>query len=667
MPVNLIVICNNQFSLLSSVTVFYWLLVAKFHKLLIKIKTRLTIDFGKLVAANREIPMNKNILAVAIAAVVALSACNDKDITNNVSNKNTSITEAPESATQSEAERYNQMADSYFKDLLALEPIYATYVGVNDYNDQFGGSLTPAYLKQRHELNSRYLKQAKSIDVEQLPENLALSFDMFIYDRHMDLVAESYPEYLMPMNQFYSTVISMIQLGSGESAQPFKTEEDYQNWLGRLKGFINWTVLAQSQMDEGIKSKVVLPKVLVERIIPQLDAQLVSSPSESLFYAPINALPDDFSEAEKKAITDEYSVLIEADLLPALTQLRNYFNETYLPHARASDGWWGLPNGKEWYQSLANSHTTTKMSVDEIHQIGLSEVKRILTEMDVVREQVKFEGDLTAFFASLGSEPEYFFSERQGLIDGYMSLKDDINKELPKYFNVMPKADYVVKPVESFREQSAAGASYQSPAVDGSRPGVFYINTYNLKAQPKWGMTTLSLHEAAPGHHFQIAIKQELTGIPEFQRFQGYTAFEEGWALYAEYLGIEMGLFNDPYQYFGKLSDEMLRAMRLVVDTGLHAKGWSREQAIQYMKDNSPMAESDIVAEVERYMAIPGQALSYKIGQLTILKLRADAEEQLGEKFDLKGFHDQILTTGSLPMAVMEKKIARWVETELAK
>ncbi len=603
---------------------------------------------------------------MAVSSLMLLQACSEPQTSVPTSQK-TPAEKTEQTEQKTAADIYNEMADNYFKDVLALEPIYATYVGVNDYNDQFGGSLTEEYLKQRHELNSRYLKQAKSLDVESLPENLKLSFDMFIYDRHMDLVAESYPEHFMPMNQFYSTVISMIQLGSGESAQPFSTVEDYQNWLGRLKGFIQWTSLAQARMDEGIKSKVVLPKVLVERIIPQLDAQLVTSADESLFYAPINSFPDEFTAEEKAALTSEYAALITAELLPALTQLRNYFNDTYLPHARASDGWWGLPNGKEWYQSLANSHTTTTMPVDEIHQIGLSEVKRILTEMDSVREQVKFEGDLTAFFASLGSEPQYFFSERQGLIDGYMALKNDINKELPKYFNIMPKADYVVKPVESFREKSAAGASYQSPAVDGSRPGVFYINTYNLKAQPKWGMTTLSLHEAAPGHHFQIAIKQELTGIPEFQRFQGYTAFEEGWALYAEYLGIEMGLFKDPYQYFGKLSDEMLRAMRLVVDTGLHAKGWSREQAIQYMKDNSPMAESDIVAEVERYMAIPGQALSYKIGQLTILKLRADAEAKLGERFDLKAFHDQILTTGSLPMAVMEKKIARWIESELAK
>ncbi|MXR69038.1 DUF885 family protein [Shewanella sp. JBTF-M18] len=609
--------------------------------------------------------MNKTLLALTISALVAMVGCSDKETSASQVNNSAPATEqavAPQ--VQSAEQEYLALVDRYFKDMLKLEPMYATFVGVNDYNDQFGGDLTEEYLKARHELNSRYLKEVKAIDRSALPESLQLSYDMFSYDRNMALVSETFPSYFMPMNQFYSTVITMVQLGSGESAQPFNTVKDYENWLSRLTGFIKWTKLAQARMDEGIASKAVLPRVLVERIIPQLDAQLVEQAKDSLFYAPITNLPESFSEEEKQKLTQQYSDLISKELIPALASLKQYFQETYLPVARASDGWWGLPNGKVWYQHLANAHTTTTMPVDEIHQIGLNEVARILSEMDKVREQVGFKGDLKAFFASLSSEPQYFFSERQGLIDGYMVLKDKINAVLPNYFNVMPKADYVVKPVESFREQSAAGASYEAPAVDGSRPGVFYINTYNLKAQPKWGMTTLSLHEAAPGHHFQIAIKQELTGVPEFQRFSGYTAFEEGWALYAEYLGIEMGLFEDPYQYFGKLSDEMLRAMRLVVDTGLHAKGWSREQAIQYMKDNSPMAETDIIAEVERYMAIPGQALSYKVGQLKILALRAEAEEALGDKFDLKGFHDQILTSGSLPMAVMEQKIHRWIKAQ---
>jgi len=609
--------------------------------------------------------MNKTWLALSVSLLLAAQGCSEGSTVSSVSETTSESSAAV--MPQSAAEQYLAMTDNFFNDLLKLEPIYATFVGVNDYNDQFGGALTEEYLKARHDLNSRYFSQAKSIDEDKLPAALKLSYDMFIYDRNMALIGETYPEYFLPINQFYSTVFTMIQLGSGESAQPFNTVKDYQNWLGRLRGFINWTKLAQQRMDEGIASKVVLPRVLVERIIPQLDAQLVTGAENSLFYSPINVLPEGFTADQKSQLTAEYTQLIDTELLPAMTQLRDYVNNIYLPNSRASDGWWGLPNGKDWYQHLANKHTTTTLPVDEIHQIGLSEVARILSEMDKVREQVGFKGDLNAFFASLSSEPEYFFTDKQDLIDGYTSIKKRINSVLPQYFDVMPTADYIVKPVESFREKSAAGASYEAPAVDGSRPGIFYINTYNLNAQPKWGMTTLSLHEAAPGHHFQIAIKQELTDVPEFQRFQGYTAFEEGWALYAEYLGVEMGVFNDPYQYFGKLSDEMLRAMRLVVDTGLHAKGWSREQAIQYMKDNSPMAESDIIAEVERYMAIPGQALSYKVGQLTILRLRADAEKALGDKFDLKGFHDQLLTTGSLPMAVMENKIAAWIKAESVK
>ncbi|PBQ25411.1 DUF885 domain-containing protein [Shewanella algae] len=605
--------------------------------------------------------MKKGFLLCSI--ILALSACSKEESTLVTQPQ---AEQQPAAAMAQTAEQaYLAMVDQFFKDYLKLEPIYATFVGVNDYNDTFGGDLSEAYLKQRHELNSRYAAQAKTIDRQALPEQLQLSYDMFVYDRDMALVDETFPSRFMPISQFYSTVITMVQLGSGESAQPFNTPQDYANWQQRVKGFVKWTELAKQRMDEGIASKVVLPRVLVERLIPQLQAQLVDTPQDSIFYAPVTKMPESFNAAERALIEQEYQQMISQELLPAIASLKQYFEQTYLPASRATDGWWALPNGKVWYQHLANAHTTTTMAVDDIHQIGLKEVARILDEMDKVRQQVGFEGDLKAFFASLSSEPEHFFSDKQGLIDGYMVLKDKINAVLPGYFNVMPKADYVVKPVESFREKSAAGASYEAPAVDGSRPGVFYINTYNLKAQPKWGMTTLSLHEAAPGHHFQIAIKQELQGVPEFQRFSGYTAFEEGWALYAEYLGIEMGLFEDPYQYFGKLSDEMLRAMRLVVDTGLHAKGWSREQAIQYMKDNSPLAESDIIAEVERYMAIPGQALSYKVGQLKILELRSRAEKALGNDFDLKAFHDQILTTGSLPMAVMEAKIDLWIEKQL--
>ncbi|MBY5921149.1 DUF885 domain-containing protein [Ferrimonas balearica] len=603
--------------------------------------------------------MKTTLSALAVVTALGLVGCSPASAPSEETKPSES-----QVAAVSVSEQYQALAEQYFQDLIALNPVMATYVGEHRYNDQLANNLADDYLKARHELNTRYLKRLMALDWDQLNDEDRLSAQVLRYELEMALVDETYPSRFLPMNQFYSRVISFVQLGSGESAQPFNTVEDYDNFIGRINDFAGWISSAIARMEEGSESNVVLPRVLVQRIIPQLQAQLDTPLAESPFYGPLATLPEGLSETEAEALTERYELALTDTLYPALVELHGYFQNTYLNKARGTHGWGALPNGKAWYQHLANMHTTTTMPVEEIHQLGLSEVARILDEMDGVREQVGFKGDLAAFFEYLGSDEQFFFTDKQGLIDGYMGLKDEINAVLPKYFDVMPKADYVVKAVEPFRERSAAGASYDAPAPDGSRPGVFYINTYNLKAQPKWGMTTLSLHEAAPGHHFQIAIKQELDGVASFQRFGGYTAFEEGWALYAEQLGIEMGLFSDPYQYFGKLSDEMLRAMRLVVDTGLHAKGWTREQAIQYMLDNSPMAESDVTAEVERYMAIPGQALSYKVGQLTILALRAEAEAALGERFDLRAFHNQVLTSGSLPMAVLQEKIRHWIDAQ---
>ncbi|MGD9340179.1 MAG: DUF885 domain-containing protein, partial [Chromatiales bacterium] len=300
-----------------------------------------------------------------------------------------------------------------------------------------------------------------------------------------------------------------------------------------------------------------------------------------------------------------------------------------------------------------------------IHELGLAEVARIRSEMEQVRDSVGFEGDLAAFFEYLKTDDTFYYDNAADLLDGYRDLKNRIDALLPALFSDFPAADYEIREVEAFRAQSSAGASYQRPAPDGSRPGIFYVNTHNLRAQPKYGMETLSLHEASPGHHFQVSIQQELTELPRFRRFGGYTAYVEGWALYAESLGRELGLFTDPYQYYGKLNDEQLRAMRLVVDTGLHTEGWSREQAIAFMLENSSLAESDVVAEVERYIAIPGQALSYKIGQIKILELRARAEQKLGDKFDVKAFHSMVLRGGALPMAVLEARTERWIAARM--
>ncbi|WP_163934148.1 DUF885 family protein [Paraferrimonas sp. SM1919] len=557
---------------------------------------------------------------------------------------------------------YQQLADHYFNQSLALDPISATYVGRSEFNGKFGQPLSEAFLKQRHLLNSNLLKDLKAIDTTTLDQQQQIGHAMLSYSADQALVAEMFPSYMMPLNQFYNSIFTMVQLAQNGSAQPFNSEQDYVNWFSRVEGFIRWLADAEVRMQQGIANKVVLPRVLVERMIPQLEVHLVEDINDSLFYAPLNVLPKTLSDNQKQQLTKEYQQLLTDKLIPALSKFHHFIAGDYLAASRNSDGYWDLPNGRQWYQYLANMHTTTTMSVEEIHLLGLQEVARILKEMDQVRVQVGFNGDLKAFLAHLSSDEQFFFGSEQELIQAYLDKKKDIDAVVGDYFSVMPKAEYVIKPVEAYRQKSAAGASYMSPAVDGSRPGVFYINTYNLQAQPKWGVTTLSIHEAAPGHHFQIAIKQELENVAEFQKFSSYTAFSEGWALYTEHLGIEMGLFNDPYQYFGKLSDEMLRAMRLVVDTGLHAKGWSREQAIAYMLDNSAMAETDVTAEVERYMAIPGQALSYKVGQLKIIELRHRAETALAEKFDIKEFHAQVLLSGALPMQVLESKIDNWIE-----
>jgi uncharacterized protein (DUF885 family) len=400
----------------------------------------------------------------------------------------------------------------------------------------------------------------------------------------------------------------------------------------------------------------------MEKVLVQLDDLIVANPKDSLFYAPLRSMPDSISADEKARLAADYSRVIEMEVTPAHQRLRDYIRDEYMPHTRDSVAWTALPDGTAWYDFTIREHTTTNLTAEQIHEIGLAEVARILGEMDGVRQQVGFSGDLNGFFEFLKNDPRFYFTQGADLIAGYQDIKRRIDARLPSLFSVFPKADYEIREVEAFRAQSAAGASYQSPSADGSRPGIFYVNTYNLKAQPRFGMETLSLHEASPGHHFQRTIQQELEDLPRFRRFGGdYTAFVEGWALYAEYLGKELGLFTDPYQYFGRLNDEQLRAMRLVVDTGLHAKGWSREKAIRYMIDNSTLAESDVVSEVERYIAWPGQALGYKIGDLKIQQLRHEAEKALGPRFDLRDFHREVLCDGAVPLDVLEAKIRRWV------
>jgi uncharacterized protein (DUF885 family) len=552
--------------------------------------------------------------------------------------------------------------ERYFEDVLRLNPLLATYIGDHRYDDRLPNSIGPAYRAEVKALNERYLAEARAIDPAQLSPADRISRDIFVREREHERAAERFPDYLLPVNQAGGLLTTMPALGSGGNAQPFATKQDYEEWLGRLDGLVVWIDQAIANMREGIARGVVQPRPVMDKVLPQVEAMIVEAPEDSLYFAPVRAFPETVPYADRERLRDAYAAAIRDELVPAYRRLRDFIRDEYLPRARPSVAWSALPDGQAWYAFQVREHTTTSMTPEEIHQLGLSEVARILGEMDQVRQVTGFQGDLPAFFDFLETDPRFYFTRGEDLLQGYRELKSRIDAALPRLFSLFPVADYQVREVEAFRAQTAAGAYYQAPSADGARPGIFYVNTYNLKAQPKFGMETLSLHEASPGHHFQTAIQQELEDLPRFRRFGGdYTAYVEGWALYSEYLGRELGLFTDPYQWFGRLNDEQLRAMRLVVDTGLHAKGWSREQAIRYMLDNSTMAESDVVSEVERYIAWPGQALGYKVGDLRIQALRRRAESALGPRFDVRDFHREVLSDGAVPLDVLEAKVERWI------
>ena len=506
----------------------------------------------------------------------------------------------------------------------------ATFYGVSDYNDKFNEPLSEASIAKSKAHEQTYLAAINAIDASKLSGQDWISYHIFKNDREHRIAGYEFGSQYMPINQMYGVHTFFPMLGSGQSAQPFVTVKDYENFISRTKGYVAFIDSVIQYMKKGIEEGVVLPTAITEKMVPQLSAHVVKKATEMI--------------------------------VPSYQKLHDFVVEEYLPHTRATVGYSDLPNGKAWYEYKIKDNTTLALSADEVHEFGLSEVSRILGEMKAVKETVGFEGDLAAFFDHLRTDDKFYFESDEALIKAYTDVKKDIDARLPKLFSVFPKADYIVKAVEPYREASSAAASYMSPAPDGSRPGIFYINTRDLKAQPKFSLETLSIHEAAPGHHFQIAIQQEVEGLPLFRKFNGYTVFSEGWALYAESLGKELGMFTDPYMWYGRLNDEQLRAMRLVVDTGLHAKGWSREKAIAYMLDNSSMAESDAVAEVERYISIPGQALAYKVGERHIRHLRNQATEALGDDFDIKAFHSNILTDGAMPMPILSDKMSMWID-----
>ncbi|MEI8654721.1 DUF885 domain-containing protein [Pseudoalteromonas sp. Hal273] len=604
---------------------------------------------------------------VASGVMFALSGCMNTGLSTNT-NTSTQLNTVNASAgivsELSAEQQLDVLVAQYYDESLTYSPISATYNGRNEFNDQFTPEISKENRAKKAAFYKKYQQRLNFIDKAQLTGQSLLSFEILERDLALKLEGMQFPDYLLPINQMAGAHNTFAGFGSGQSAQPFNTVEDYTAFISRSEGFVKWLASVERSMAQGIKRGITLPKPLAEKLQPQFAAHVVKNAEDSLFWGPIKKLPESFSAQQKQKITAQYRQLIMQHLVPAYKSMSDFLANQYIPNSRESVGYTDLPNGKAWYEYQIKKNTTLSLSADEIHDIGLSEVSRILSEMKKVKETVGFKGELSEFFDHLRDSDEFYYDTPEELIAAYENVKKKIDARLPLLFNIAPKAPYVVKAVEAYRAQSAAGASYASPAPDGSRPGIFYINAYNLKAQPKFLLETLSIHEAAPGHHFQIALQQEIEGLPDFRKFGGYTVFAEGWALYAESLGKELGLFTDPYMWYGRLSDEQLRAMRLVLDTGFHAKGWTRQQGIDYMLANSSMAKSDVIAEVERYIAWPGQALSYKLGQFKIQELRDFSKKQLGDKFDIKAFHTQILIDGALPMPILEEKIKRWVKSQ---
>ena len=547
---------------------------------------------------------------------------------------------------------------------LRLNPISALFRGDMRYADRIGDFLTDEYNDESRDQAQSNLDSLHAIPKGELSDVNQIAYEVFERDQE-EALRDLTPEMLAltevrPINHFSGFHTFYPTFASGEGAAPFNTVEDYENNLKRHENFIELMDRAIAHFREGMQSGVVESKLTINHVIEQLDTQLTDGIEASPYYKPALNFPESFSEADKTRLTGEYRTGTQ-DIFDSYTRLRDFLRDEYLPVARDGVGLSAMQGGDALYAQMVKDTTTLDVTPDYLHNLGLAEVARLTSEMEQIKTEVGFDGTLPEFFAFIRTDPQFKPESREWLTQRYYQIGEEVDGHVGTLFSTLPESPLEIRPVEPFREATAAGGSYQQGSPDGSRPGIFYFNAYNLDERLTPGITTLFLHEGKPGHHFQISLAQENEELPAFMRFGGNTAFVEGWALYAETLGFEMGMYDDPYQRFGTLNDEMLRAMRLVVDTGIHSKGWGRDQAIQYMLDNSGMTNTEATSEVERYIAIPSQALAYKVGALTIQALRQQSEAALGDRFDVRAFHEQVLDTGALPMSVLEDKIHDWI------
>ena len=559
----------------------------------------------------------------------------------------------------------NTILENYYQDGLKLNPINATNEGDSRYNDKFPELITDDYKKRQAEYYNKYLNKVSKFEINDLSDIDKMSKSILEWECKINLESLNYNTQYTPIDQMWSIHLIVGQLASAEGAQPFITVSDYSNWLVRLEGYIKWLGNAETKMREGVKNGYILPKSLIFKVIPQIKAITNSDLKNNLFYSPINKFPSDFDVQTRAMLKKTYTYIIQEKLIPAHDKLYQFLEKEYLKQGRLSSGIDDVPNGKELYKHLIKLFTTTDMTADEIHNLGLSEVSRISKEMIEVKNEVGFKGSLKEFFNYVRENDTLMpFKTAEDVLKNFNSIHDRMKPQIEKMFDLKPKTKFEVRRTEKFREKSAS-AEYSPGSLDGSRPGIFYTPIPDAKKYNTYSDESLFLHEAIPGHHYQISLTQENDLLPMFRKTLWYSGYGEGWALYCESLGKELGLYDDPYQYFGMLGAEMHRAIRLVVDTGIHSKGWTREEAIQYSLDNEAESEAGIISEIERYMAMPGQALSYKIGQLKIKELRSLAQQKLGNNFNISEFHNKILESGCVPLALLENKINNWINSKL--
>lgn len=597
-----------------------------------------------------------------LVGALALTACDSAPQPSARAEAGTADLSAPLRASNAETLELYRIVETYFEQYLALNPIHATELGDHRFDDRFGDYVSMSWMADSLGIEQESLERLQAIDPKQLAGEDLLTYEAFKRQRELSIGGYRYPSELLAINSCSNWPGVFAQLGSGQGVQPFRTTRDYDNFLARMDGFAVWVDQAINNLRAGVTKGVVLPQVVVERTLPQLEAfGRFEDPQQTVFWQPLLNFPAGPTVADRRRLLQAYDEKLRTQVLPAYRRLHDYLAQEYLPKARATVSWSNLPSGDLWYAHLVRYHTSTDMTPAAVHELGLREVARLRAGLVGLQAALGIGGEPRLVFDAMRADPRFQFRNAQSLLAGYAALHARVDARLRSVFLRRPKSTFEIRPLDGFLAAEATGVSYSPPSADGGRAGALYVNTSELSSRPSYAMDALYLGEAVPGHLYRTAIAQETSILPRFRRFGGDPAFVAGWARYAESLGSELGLYADPYSRFGALNAELWRAAALVVDTGLHANGWSRQRASEYLRANTALGEADIAAEVDRYSACPGQALADKVGQLKILELRRRAEQRLGERFNLREFHEQVIGGGSMPLPVLETRINRWI------